>query len=107
MVLHTSEIRWFLRGTLPLEILSWFSAGHVPDSEPVQVQEYLLFPDCESVGVKLREQRFEIKAQSGPSRPLHLAFGINGRTEDWVKWSLSAEGLQNFSRVSAPIRSVA
>ena len=61
---------------MPLEILSWFSAGHVPDSEPVQVQEYLLFPDCESVGVKLREQRFEIKAKSGPSRPLHLAFGI-------------------------------
>jgi hypothetical protein len=98
-VWRTSEIRWFLPGILPPEILSWFSAGHVPDSEPVQIHEYLLFPDCESVGVKLREQRFEIKAKSGPSRPLHLALGITGRTDDWVKWSLSAEELQDFSRV--------
>ena len=97
--MHTSEIRWFLPGNLPPEIASWFSASHVPDAEPVQVHEYLLFPDCESVGVKLREQRFEIKAKSGPSRTLRLTLGIDGRTDDWVKWSLSAEYLQDFSRV--------
>ena len=98
-MLRTSEIRWFLPGVLPSEIVSWFSAGHAPDAEPVQVHEYLLFPDCESVGVKLREQSFEIKAKSGPSRTLHLTLGINGQTDDWVKWSLSAGELQDFNRV--------
>jgi len=98
-VFHTSEIRWFLPGVLPSETVSWFSAGHVPDAEAVQIHEYLLFPDCESVGVKLRGQRFEIKAKSGSSRTLHLASSIDGQTDDWVKWSLSAGELRDFRRV--------
>ncbi len=63
---RSSEARWFISGSLPDEVLRWFKAGQALDSEGVQVQEYLVFPDCQSVGVKLREGRFEIKAILAP-----------------------------------------
>ena len=54
---HTAEARWFIPVALPDAVLDWFRAGRPLGSEGVQVHEYLLFPDCESVGVKLRDGR--------------------------------------------------
>jgi hypothetical protein len=96
MMLRSAEVRWFISGALPSEVLSWFKAGQPLDSEGVQVHEYLLFPDCQSVGVKLREGRFEIKGILGSSQPLNLEPGIRGRTEEWVKWSFESEDLQTI-----------
>jgi hypothetical protein len=96
MMLRSAETRWFILGALPDEVLSWFKSAQALDSEGVQVHEYLLFPDCQSVGVKLREGRFEIKAILGASQPLSLDLGIQGRTEEWVKWSFASEGLQTI-----------
>ena len=92
-MLHTTEIRWFIAGILTKETLSWFSAGHRLEMATVQVHEYLLFPRCDTVGVKFREDRFEIKAKLGVSPPLRLAVGIRGRREQWIKWSLPTKGL--------------
>jgi hypothetical protein len=94
MMLRSAETRWFIRGELPDEVLNWFKSAGPLDSEGVQVHEYLLFPDCQSVGAKLREGRFEIKAILAASQPLSLDLGIQGRTEEWVKWSFASEGLQ-------------
>ena len=58
----------------------------------VQVHEYLLFPGCDTVGVKFREDRFEIKAKLGVSLPLGLG-DVQGRKEQWIKWSLPTKGL--------------
>ena len=91
---YTAEARWFIPETLPDAVLDWFSAGQALESGGVQVHEYLLFPDCDSVGVKLREGRLEIKARQGTSQPLRHSPGIKGRTEQWLKWSLADEGLQ-------------
>ena len=91
---YTAEARWFIPETLPDAVLDWFRAGQALNSGGVQVHEYLLFPDCDSVGVKLRDGRFEIKAMRGASQPLSQDLGINGRTEQWVKWSFASEGLQ-------------
>jgi len=93
-VLHTAEARWFIPERLPDAVLDWFRAGQPIDSEGVQVHEYLLFPDCDSVGVKLRDGRLEIKAMRGSPQRLILRSGIKGRTEQWVKWSLASEALQ-------------
>jgi hypothetical protein len=92
-MLHTTEIRWFIAGILTKETLSWFSAGHRLEMATVQVHEYLLFPGCDTVGVKFREDRFEIKAKLGVSQSLSLAVGIRGRREQWIKWSLPTKGL--------------
>ncbi|HME45556.1 MAG TPA: hypothetical protein VKF36_20865 [Syntrophorhabdales bacterium] len=93
-MLHTAETRWFIPERLPDAVLDWFRAGQPIDSEGVQVHEYLLFPDCDSVGVKLRDGRLEIKAMRGSPQTLILRSGIKGRTEQWVKWSLVSEALQ-------------
>jgi hypothetical protein len=95
-VLHSAEARWFILEVLPDEALDWFSAGHPPDSEGVQIHEYLCFPNCESVGVKLREGRLEIKAMLSAPRPLSRDLGVSGRTDQWVKWSFASEGLKNL-----------
>lgn len=97
-MLHTSEIRWFIAGILSKEALSWFSAGHRLEQATVQVHEYLLFPGCDAVGVKFREDRFEIKANLGVSQPLSLPVSIQGRSERWIKWSLPTKGLPMLGR---------
>jgi len=101
-MLHTTEIRWFIAGILPEEVLSWFSAGRRPETAIIQVHEYLLFPGCDTVGVKFREDRFEIKAKLGVSQPLSLALGIQGRREQWIKWSLSTKGLPMLGQALHP-----
>ena len=80
----------------PRGMLRWFKAGQALDSEGVQVHEYLVFPDCQSVVVKLREGRFEIKAILAVAQPLSLDLGIKGRTDPWVKWSFASESLQTL-----------
>ena len=100
---HSAEIRWFIAGDsqenkIPDEILSWFSKGMSSDLETLKPElnrqdEYLLFPNSDTVGVKLREGKFEIKALAADARPLNLGNGINGRTDQWVKWSFGNEGL--------------
>ena len=96
MIWRSAEARWFISGALPDEVLRWFKAGQALDSEGVQVHEYLLFPDCQSAGVKLREGRFEIKAILAAAQPLSPDLAIKGRTDQWVKWSLESEGLESL-----------
>jgi hypothetical protein len=94
MMWRSAEARWFTAGPLPGEVLKWFQGGRALEAENVQVHEYLVFPDCQSVGVKLREGRFEIKANLTAARPLGPDLGVEGRTDQWVKWSLASEALQ-------------
>jgi hypothetical protein len=93
MMVQSAEARWFILGALPDEVLRWFKGGQILDSQGVQVHEYLLFPGCQSVGVKLREGRFEIKAILPASQSFSLDLGIQGTTEQWIKWSFASEGL--------------
>lgn len=93
-MLHSAEIRWFIQGALAEEILTWFKAGKALESEGERPDDYLLFADCDTVGVKLRGgKKFEVKSRVSGPRPLVLDFGINGRTEQWVRWSFASDGL--------------
>ena len=94
-ILHSCEVRWFFQGHLPREFLDWFRAGQeIVPSE--RMDAYLIFPGCESVGVKQREGRFEIKAIRGASETISLGSGITGRSDAWVKWSYGGEGVDNW-----------
>ncbi len=95
-MLHTAEIRWFMPGILTEKTLNWFSAGRPLETATVQVHEYLLFPGCDTVGVKFREDRLEIKAKAGLSQPLSPRTGVRGLREQWIKWSLPTKGLPMF-----------
>jgi hypothetical protein len=95
-MLFTTEIRWFIPGILSKEALSWFNAGHRLETAIVQVHEYLLFPGCDTVGVKFREGRLEIKAKVGVPQPLSLEKDIQGQREQWIKWSLPTKEFPMF-----------
>ena len=48
--------------------------------------DYLLLPGCDTVGVKQRQGKLEVKALvAGPS-PFSLG-AVVGRLDQWVKWS--------------------
>lgn len=91
---HSAEIRWFVAGALTPEVHDWFCQGQTLEPEE-RTDRYLVFPGCESVGVKIRDggatgkDPFEIKALKGTAETLQLPNSISGRTDCWVKWSNS------------------
>ncbi|RYX83843.1 hypothetical protein EON83_12925 [bacterium] len=61
----------------------------------VRQDEYLVFPHCQSVGVKLRAGRkFEIKALASPPQRLVVNTEVAGFTDQWTKWSFDSLWLQ-------------
>lgn len=102
---QSAEIRWFLPPSMEWELaLEWFVGGdynkndHIPETnsgeiclgnikkEELRTDEYLIIPDCTSVGVKKRQGKLEIKAQNGiPEKYFHES--ISGEINYWSKWS--------------------
>ncbi len=90
---HSAEIRWFIMGALTPEVRDWFCRGENLEPEE-RTDQYLIFPGCESVGVKIRgggggKDPFEIKALKGTSETIQFPNSVSGRTDCWVKWSNS------------------
>jgi hypothetical protein len=54
--------------------------------EQKRTDEYLLVPNCSTVGVKQRQGKLEVKALIAGPRPFSLG-GVVGRVDQWVKWS--------------------
>jgi len=85
----TVELRWFCRGTLPGAIENWFQQSCLEgDVEPPEERSdlYLAIPQCEYLGIKLRQGKLEIKwreAEIGVLQSGELA----GQSEKWLKWS--------------------
>jgi hypothetical protein len=92
----SAEIRWFLPSPSQGDIdaaLAWFKSQYTADGVGIQPEEredsYLVFPGCDSVGVKLRAGKdLEIKAIAAFPRPFRLDSGVSGRTDQWVKYSI-------------------
>ncbi len=103
----SAEIRWFLpRQSQWDAMLRWFARNgelaliaetepyvRQPDAAPFvkeerpRADEYLLLPNCETVGVKQRQGRLEVKALVAGPRPFAQG-AVAGRADEWVKWSL-------------------
>lgn len=83
-MLHSAEIRWFHQGLLPLPTVQWFCDGQSLSMEE-RTDHYLVFPGCESVGVKIREESFEIKALKGMPDSVQFPAGVSGRVECWIE----------------------
>jgi hypothetical protein len=103
--LQSAEIRWFWPGHDQWEVLlAWFTRQgrlpliehtDTPDSaarpfvkqERPRTDDYLLLPNCETVGVKQREGRLEVKALVAGPQPFAQG-NVSGQIDQWVKWSL-------------------
>jgi hypothetical protein len=85
-VIHTAEVRWFFEGPLEDAIVRWFDPGAALQTD-VRTDRYLVLPGCETVGVKERDGRFEIKARKGNPCGIEMPAPFEGAADRWVKWS--------------------
>jgi hypothetical protein len=87
-MLHTAEVRWFIRGALPTEVVEWFWHGVSRRDPDTREDRYLILPECEATGVKVRRgTSLDVKARVGDGVAVSYGTGIEGVRERWVKWS--------------------
>jgi hypothetical protein len=88
MMLATEEIRWFFAGTIPLPVAAWFEAcvSDMPAQLP-RTDYYLWLAEGDSLGIKLRQGRIEVKQREEAGTLIQLGERAAGRMESWRKWS--------------------
>ena len=94
MMFHSAEIRWFVEGSPEPILEDWFRRSDLLSIEEPRTDSDLLLPGCTTTGVKLREGRFEVKAQTSPPEPVQYENGISGVRASWVKWSSDVTGAE-------------
>jgi hypothetical protein len=86
----TIEVRWFQHGQIPPEVRAWYGRiGPLPEEQPIRVDHYLHLPDHDSLGIKLREGRLEIKQRQRQVGVVRFDEQLAGLVERWRKWSFS------------------
>jgi len=90
LVLDTTELRWFVRGSLPAAVAVWFTGSTGVLEE--RIDTYLL-DSRDGVGVKRRfRQTLELKIRQSLDERIEFGDGLAGPLELWRRWS-PAEGL--------------
>lgn len=86
-MLISTELRWFYPGKLPEDIFAWFNSGNLGQT-PEQREDIYLFvaPDCDYMGVKLRQGRLEVKWRKAELGTISFGDLVEGRLEKWGKW---------------------
>ncbi len=83
----TDETRWFFKGAIPTPVTAWFAArGCVSAVQPPRVDYYLRLNDDDSLGIKLREGRIEVKQRTHPGELVRFGKRTAGWLESWRKW---------------------
>jgi hypothetical protein len=91
----SAEVRWFHAGPTPPAVLAWFQgAAGEPALQARRVDAYLPLPGIDSLGIKLREGRIEVKQRLRAYGLFHPHPRVAGWLEGWRKWSfgLAAAG---------------
>ena len=78
--------RWFFPGESPRDVADWFADGGPQIACEPRTDRYLVLPTAATVGVKVREGRFELKAQRGAAQRVTITDGSAGILDSWVKW---------------------
>jgi hypothetical protein len=86
----TVEVRWFWQGQSPAEIEQYFAQGLVPTVEERE-DWYLQLPGQDTLGIKLREGKVEIKKRVGDRGIYQFSEQVSGQVEEWIKWSFSSD----------------
>ncbi|RCJ32874.1 hypothetical protein A6770_18265 [Nostoc minutum NIES-26] len=88
-MLTTNELRWFYPGTIPEDIEFWFQQNCLIDqmrSPQEREDRYLYTPECDYLGIKLRQGRFEVKWRKAELGVLRFGEFVEGKAEKWGKW---------------------
>lgn len=90
----TLELRWFQRGSIPVEVFHWFQVNCLGQRKQTQERwdHYLYVPGCNTISLKLRQGNLELKHYQGPLTMLHEGRETSrdyweGQSEQWIKWS--------------------
>jgi hypothetical protein len=90
------ELRWFVQGGLHDDLSKWFensrlvpnAVGEFTPSIDERDDTYLGLPYTAALGIKLRKgERIEIKERLHDQGMQVLRADVEGRVEQWVKWS--------------------
>lgn len=83
---ESTEIRWFFKGKIPT-IVNWSNeTGSHNISVESRIDYYLLIPDTDYIGIKLRNSRLEIKWRRKVHEFNSSNLTISGFVENWLKW---------------------
>jgi hypothetical protein len=98
----TTEVRWFERGSIPPSMMIWFSEIHPKIwIEAEHTDYYYSLPDDDSIGIKLRQNRVEIKKRHLVAKPARLTSQVSGKLETWEKWGIAPRSLEfNFTEIA-------
>lgn len=86
----SAEIRWFQTGPIPTKLSKWFALQPLVEKEDARTDTYLVLLGSKAVGLKLREGRFEIKAEREPPREVTFTKDVTGYADAWTKFSLES-----------------
>ena len=98
-MLTSLEIRWFYAGKLPAAISDWFGQDELGGKlqAPEEREDvYLYSPECEYLGIKLRQGRLEIKWRNAELDIVRLEQGVEGKLEKWGKWMCEDPSQESF-----------
>ena len=97
-MLTSLEVRWFISGKLPLNVETWFSTadlGGQLQAPEAREDVYLYAPECEYMGIKLRQGRLEIKWRQAELEVLRFE-RLEGKLERWGKWLCEDPTTESF-----------
>jgi hypothetical protein len=98
-MLRSIELRWFYPGTIPTATNDWFNteaSGELVGTPETREDFYLQIPECEYLGVKLRQQRLEVKLRQSELGLLRFGESLEGKAEQWVKWMCEDDAAENL-----------
>jgi len=99
----TAEVRWFNKGSIPPAMMNWFTKIH-PQVwiEAEHTDFYYSLPNDDTIGIKLRENRIEIKKQQAVEKSVRFTPLAIGAIETWEKWSIALRPAEiNFDEIAA------
>lgn len=92
-MLTTIELRWFYPGTIPNEMEEWFPQNCSPEKRE---DWYLYAPGCDYLGIKLRQERLEVKWRKAELGLVRFGELVEGKAEKWGKWMCSDSTGESF-----------
>lgn len=90
----TTEVRWFFYGTIPPHVDLWFGEVGCDPAEGERTDHYLGMPDVDTVGVKWREGRLEVKRRQADLGEVAFAAEVVGRLGRWHKWIFGLDDVE-------------
>ncbi|MCP3939179.1 MAG: hypothetical protein GY708_27840 [Actinomycetia bacterium] len=95
-VVDTAELRWFVHGHAPADIVTWFTRDGAVGSIEERHDTYRL-DGRPAAGIKCRHgETFELKIRRGVGDPVALTPGLITPVEHWRRWSPATDLIERY-----------